>query len=95
MIQHWPRLLLSVWELDSFGRLELSGYSTCHIPSSSGSFDLKCPVWRPAGDAFQELSAYFIGGVPHLKSTNVLYDDRSQRKFASVSGGTVGRLFIC
>eukprot|EP01138_Halocafeteria_seosinensis_P004746 gb/GECG01004853.1/.p1 GENE.gb/GECG01004853.1/~~gb/GECG01004853.1/.p1 ORF type:complete len:252 (+),score=29.99 gb/GECG01004853.1/:1-756(+) len=89
-VSHWPRMLLSVWELDSFGRLELSGYSTCHIPAYSGSFELECPVWRPVGDMRQELTAYFIGGVPHLKSTSVLYDDRSHRKmFTSVSGGTV------
>ena len=88
--QGWPRMLLSVWHLDDDGRLELQGYGVLHVPCTPGSYEVSCPTWRPAGTPSQEMAAAFVGGVPHLKSTSVLYTDQQHRKnIATVSSGTV------
>lgn len=88
--QGWPRVLLSVWALDEDGRQELQGYGVTHVPCTPGSYEVTVPTWRPAGTPSQEMQAAFVGGVPHLKSTAVLYSDQQHRKnFASVSSGAV------
>ena len=35
-IKGWPRLIMQVWELDSYGRAVLTGYGFTHLPSTPG-----------------------------------------------------------
>lgn len=55
MLQGWPRLLVQVWQLDSFGRNQLRGYGFVHLPSGAGSFDVEVPTWRPVGTPKEEM----------------------------------------
>ena len=90
-LQGWPRLLLQVWRLDDAGRLEVEGYGFVHVPSTPGTHELSVPTWRPLGTPEQELAAFFVGGVPRLKTTTVLFssahDQRSRH--VTASSGTV------
>ncbi len=36
-VKGWPRILLQVWNLDSYGRSNLVGYGFAHLPSSPGA----------------------------------------------------------
>lgn len=65
-IQDWPKLLIQVWHQDSFGRNELVGYGSLHLPSSPGFSTVSCPTWRPVGTLLEEVSRQFLGGGLHL-----------------------------
>jgi len=45
----WPKLLVDVRRQDKFGRRDIAGYGTCHIPTSPGTHLINIPIWRPAG----------------------------------------------
>ena len=73
------------------GRLEVEGYGFAHIPSSPGTHEISVPTWRPLGSESQELGAYFLGSVPKLKSTAVLFTSAHEQRFRHItaSSGTV------
>ena len=89
--QGWPKLLLQVWRLDDTGRLEVEGYAFVHVPSAPGLHEVSVPTWRPLGTPEQELAAFFLGGVPRLKTTTVLFSSAHDQRFKHVtaSAGTV------
>ena len=89
--QGWPKLLLQVWRLDDTGRLEVEGYGFVHVPSAPGLHEVSVPTWRPLGTPEQELAAFFLGGVPRLKTTTVLFSSAHDQRFKHVtaSAGTV------
>ena len=74
-LQGWPRVLFTVWKLDSFGMSDLAGYGFLHVPTSPGCHTIECPTWRPVGTDKEEFHAFFLGGNPRLKRENfdVLY----------------------
>lgn len=90
----WPRILLQVWKLDTFGRQELQGYGFCHIPSGAGSFDVEVPTWRPVGDTTQEMAAFFLGGVPQLKDTDLLFSKATDRKYLTTTGSGIVHIHV-
>ncbi|KAA0157581.1 hypothetical protein FNF27_00537 [Cafeteria roenbergensis] len=89
-LKGWPRLTLEVWRVDDHGRLELCGYGFSHLPSSPGMYTLRIPTWRPLGTAAEEMSAFFMGGVPRLARASYVFSRRSERaSFPTVASGTV------
>ena len=64
----WPRLLLEVWKVDSYGRHNLYGYGTLAIPMSSGDYDLEVGCWRPMGTWYDR----FIGANSELQYPGVM-----------------------
>jgi B9 domain-containing protein 2 len=62
----WPQLVVTLWAQDNFSRNEIVGYGVARVPTSPGAHALEVATWRPLGSASQELSAFFLGGVPHL-----------------------------
>jgi B9 domain-containing protein 2 len=89
-LKGWPRLTLEVWRVDDHGRLELSGYGFAHIPATPGTYTLSIPTWRPMGTALEEMSSFFMGGVPRLARSSYVYSRRSERAgFPTVASGTV------
>ena len=48
-LQGWPKLILEVRRQDQYGRSDLAGYGTCHVPPTPGTHILEVPTWRPAG----------------------------------------------
>ncbi|KAK8777190.1 hypothetical protein V5799_029465 [Amblyomma americanum] len=66
-IQDWPKLVVQVWHQDDYGRNELIGYGSCHLPSSPGFAKVDCATWRPVGTLLEEVSRQFLGGGLHLR----------------------------
>ena len=54
-IDGWPRLRLEVYGVDQYGRIEIAGYGTCMVPTTSGTHELKCSTWRPCGSMREQL----------------------------------------
>ncbi len=83
--------------MDDAGRLEVEGYAFVHVPSRPGTHEISVPTWRPLGSPSQELAAYFVGGVPRLKTTTVLFSsaaDQRQKHITASSGSIHLRLDI-
>lgn len=86
----WPRLIVQVSRLDEAGRLEVEGYGVAHIPSTAGCHEISIPTWRPLGTASQEMAAFFVGGVPSLRSSAVVSAAASERyRLVTTSSGSV------
>lgn len=89
-MQGWPRLLVQVWRVDDVGRLEVEGYGMVHVPASPGTHELSIPCWRPVGTPAQEMAAFFVGGVPSLRTTSVLSSAATERyRLVTTGSGTV------
>eukprot|EP00515_Schizochytrium_aggregatum_P013633 CAMPEP_0202081416 /NCGR_PEP_ID=MMETSP0964-20121228/13999_1 /ASSEMBLY_ACC=CAM_ASM_000500 /TAXON_ID=4773 /ORGANISM="Schizochytrium aggregatum, Strain ATCC28209" /LENGTH=264 /DNA_ID=CAMNT_0048648973 /DNA_START=41 /DNA_END=835 /DNA_ORIENTATION=- len=90
-LQGWPRLLLQVWRMDEFGRLQLSGYGFTHIPNAPGSYELDIATWRPVGTLKEEIAAQFLGSTPQLRDIDLLFrkawSDRC--RLSTTSSGSV------
>lgn len=54
-MQGWPRIRFQVWELDEYGRTNLSGYGFIHLPTNAGSYEICVPCWRPTGSLPEEV----------------------------------------
>jgi B9 domain-containing protein 2 len=86
----WPRLVLQVWALDAYGRLDVAGYGFVHLPSTAGVHELSCPTWRPVGTNAQEFASFFVGGRPALTSTAPVFSAAADRfRLVTASAGTV------
>lgn len=92
-LQGWPKVVLEVWHLDTYGGRQLLGYGFFYIPSEGGSHDIECPIWRPCGTRKEEVYDFYLGGVPHVKtdSYGLLYDsarakDERCRLFTKTAG---------
>jgi B9 domain-containing protein 2 len=70
-LQGWPKINFQVWHLDSFGRTELYGYGSCHIPITPGFHELECVTWRPMGSVKDQVTSYFLGGSLQLKNPDL------------------------
>jgi B9 domain-containing protein 2 len=51
----WPRVAVAVWQVDAFGRNEISGYGVTFVPPSPGVHIVDVACWRPQGSTLQEL----------------------------------------
>eukprot|EP01116_Phalansterium_solitarium_P002649 TRINITY_DN12798_c0_g1_i1.p1 TRINITY_DN12798_c0_g1~~TRINITY_DN12798_c0_g1_i1.p1 ORF type:complete len:177 (-),score=16.33 TRINITY_DN12798_c0_g1_i1:124-654(-) len=88
-IKGWPKINVQVWHQDRFGRNELYGYGFCHLPTAPGQFDLEIVTWRPEGSLLEELKAYFLGGVPHLRNDNLVVQGGDRYRLKTVPMGKV------
>eukprot|EP00472_Partenskyella_glossopodia_P008337 CAMPEP_0197541050 /NCGR_PEP_ID=MMETSP1318-20131121/66945_1 /TAXON_ID=552666 /ORGANISM="Partenskyella glossopodia, Strain RCC365" /LENGTH=175 /DNA_ID=CAMNT_0043100183 /DNA_START=1149 /DNA_END=1675 /DNA_ORIENTATION=- len=79
--QGWPAMNFEVWSLDSTGGKVLCGYGVCYIPSSPGSHEIKCPIWRPSGTPKEESMAYFLGTAPQLVDKSVIFKKASAHRY--------------
>lgn len=74
-VQGWPKLVMKVWRLDEFGKLDTISYGVCCLPNETGSFDLECPTWRPMTGWKDESYTYYLGGPPKLTNVEPLVRD--------------------
>eukprot|EP00164_Ancoracysta_twista_P001355 GFYU01001765.1.p1 GENE.GFYU01001765.1~~GFYU01001765.1.p1 ORF type:complete len:177 (+),score=25.31 GFYU01001765.1:180-710(+) len=88
-LQGWPKFHCQVWRQDRFGRNELAAYGQCHIPSSPGMFDVECVTWRPLGTVAEETKAFFLGGTPQLKSSDLVTSGGDRFRLRTVAMGAV------
>ena len=70
-IKGWPKFNFQVWHQDSFGRIELYGYGSCHVPVSPGYHEIECATWRPMGSIKDQITSYFVGGSLQLKNPDL------------------------
>lgn len=66
----WPKLLIQVNSVDSWGRHRIEGYSFCNIPNKSMFNRIKVPCYRPIEDISMKIFSFFLGGsrrIPDLK----------------------------
>ncbi|GMH70742.1 hypothetical protein TL16_g05484, partial [Triparma laevis f. inornata] len=72
-MQGWPRIRFQVWELDEYGRTNLSGYGFVHLPTNAGNYEIMVPCWRPTGSLPEEIQSFFLGTNPQLTNETVLF----------------------
>ncbi len=72
-MQGWPRIRLQIWELDEFGRTNLSGYGFAHMPTTPGTHEIAVACWRPTGSLPEEIQSFFLGTNPQLTNDDVLF----------------------
>ncbi|XP_046961079.1 B9 domain-containing protein 2-like isoform X2 [Vanessa cardui] len=94
-IQGWPKIILQVSCLDSFGRSWVVGYGCCALPSTPGYHTIKVPCWVPAATTVTErLKQYFIGGGHELTQTDIINLGSDRFKLITQSKGEI-KLNIC
>ncbi|XP_041568433.2 B9 domain-containing protein 2 isoform X5 [Taeniopygia guttata] len=86
-LQGWPRLLLEVWHVDTWGRRGLAGYGVCAVPSAPGCHRVTVVTWRPRGTRRQRL----LGpGGPELRDPLGTATAATERfRLRTESAGTV------
>ncbi|XP_071528276.1 B9 domain-containing protein 2 [Panulirus ornatus] len=88
-IQGWPKLLVQVYRLDDFSRVDLCGYGIIHVPTKPGLHILTCHTWRPLGTFAEEMRRAFLGGGPQLLSTEIMHSAVERYKLLTVASGSV------
>jgi hypothetical protein len=54
-IQGWPKIMVQIQQLDSYGRVGVIAHGFAHIPCSPGAHHLVIPCWRAVGTQEEEL----------------------------------------
>jgi len=90
-VQGWPRLQVTVQELDMFGRAHTVGYGFAHLPTMPGQHEFDIPCWRPCGSRTEEVAAFFLGNTPHLTGEDVVYDSAwaNRCRIVTAPSGTI------
>ena len=89
----WPRIIVQVWTLDSYGRSILAGYGFTHLPTNPGEHELEINCWKPTNGSIREkLEEFFLSRTPScLLDEAVIFgkawENRSQ--LTTVSSGKV------
>lgn len=96
-VQGWPKINIQVWEVDYYGRKDLSGYGVVFVPLPTGKMET-CTVetWKPTyWDAsgwkrmYQQARQMVMGGNPVLRDTSLVHNNDNRFKLHTTSGGTV------
>lgn len=85
----WPKFNFEVWHQDSFGRTEIYGYGTCHVPATPGFHEIECVTWRPIGSIKDQITSYFVGGGLQLKNPELAIANSESYRLKTVSMGKV------
>jgi len=89
-VQGWPKFQVQVFQEDQYGRDELVGYGFVHVPSAPGIHEVQCSCWRPMSPEWNhEVQAFFVGGNPQLKSTDLIAENIDRYKLRTRSSGRV------
>ena len=62
------RILIELFNYDSWGRHNFLGYSYCDVPLKTGPYDLSLRLWAPLGTLNETLSSKFCGSALQLLS---------------------------
>ncbi len=86
----WPRIIVQVWTLDSYGRSMLAGYGFTHLPTNPGEHELEINCWKPTNGTIKEkLEEVFLGKTPsRLLDENVIFG-KARSQLTTVSSGKV------
>ncbi len=61
------------------------------MPAISGEVEVDCRLWRPKGSLKDEISGLYLGGVPRLKSWDLLFSKAWEQrpKLVTIGSGSV------
>lgn len=64
----WPRLVISIYGLDAFGRDVVRGYGAVHLPTIAASNIVReVPLFRPLSSSLlQQFIAWLTGSPPEV-----------------------------
>lgn len=69
----WPQLVISVYELDSFGNEVVVGYGATHVPLGPGSHVTRIPMFVPEHSSMmQRVTGYLLGRKPEFVDPRVV-----------------------
>ncbi|CAM0512202.1 unnamed protein product [Fasciola hepatica] len=88
-LQGWPKLHFQIWHYDWVGRYDIYGYGFCHLPTSPGYHEIDVAMWRPVGTAIDHICSTFIGGGPHLRRLEIVYNPTDRFYLQTESMGYV------
>lgn len=66
----WPSLNLTLYSVDSWGRIRIQGYAIASLPRLSGTHSFRVSTWKPVESRVSALSNYFLGGSTYLDLSN-------------------------
>ena len=85
-----PMLVIKVWRLDQYGKLDTIAYGCIKLPNETGAFDLECPTWRPMTGWREESYNFYLGGPPKLLNTDPIVRNLNKREIiTSMSSGNI------
>jgi B9 domain-containing protein 2 len=58
-MQGWPRVMVQVQHLDSYGRVSIIAHGFAHLPCTPGCHETVIPCWRATGTQEEELRGRF------------------------------------
>lgn len=89
----WPRIIVQVWTLDSYGRSMLAGYGFTHLPTNPGEHELEIHCWKPTNGTIREkLEELFLGKTPsRLLDEAVIFGKawENRSRLTTVSSGKI------
>jgi B9 domain-containing protein 2 len=92
-IREWPRIIVQVWSLDSYGRSMLAGYGFTHLPTNPGDHELEINCWKPTNGTIREkLQEFFLGTTPSCQlDEDVIFGKAwgNRSRLTTVSSGKV------
>mmetsp|Transcript_6202 Transcript_6202/g.20358 ORF Transcript_6202/g.20358 Transcript_6202/m.20358 type:complete len:100 (+) Transcript_6202:542-841(+) len=66
-----------------------AGYGCCIVPTSPGAHQLTVHTWRPCGTMHEQITSFFLGGVPTLKHREVISSPVDRFRLHTESSGEV------
>lgn len=97
-LKGWPRIVLQVWKLDSYGTASILGYGFTYFPATPGTMqELEVKCWRPRGTLSEEISHFFLGSSIRLTQERLIVDDAWEKRqsLVTVLAGTVKIQLSC
>lgn len=76
----WPRIILQVWSLDSYGTASILGYGFTYFPATPAMQELEVKCWRPRGTLSEEISHFFLGSSIRLTQERLILDDAWEKR---------------
>ncbi|KAK1943484.1 B9 domain-containing protein 1 [Phytophthora citrophthora] len=86
----WPRLVLSLYGLDAFGRDVVRGYGTVAFPITPGCSVREVPLFRPMSSSLvQQFVAWLTGSPPEYFDSKFIAQSDSREVTRVTSAGKV------
>ncbi|KAG1685587.1 hypothetical protein DVH05_027988 [Phytophthora capsici] len=86
----WPRLVLSLYGLDAFGRDVVRGYGSVVFPVTPGCFEREVPLFRPmSSSVVQQFVAWITGSPPEYFDSKFVAQSDSRDVTRVTSAGKV------
>lgn len=84
-MQGWPKIIVQIQQLDSYGCVSVIAHGFAHLPCTSGMHELAIPCWRAIGTQEEELRAYFLEEYPVLLDEDLVYHKAASHRHRLVT----------